>query len=112
MLGSVNTVDIPKTVDRVDDTAFGDGNKTSLKGYEDGDITFTGFYDINDTVLSQAEASDTSSVWFVYPRYVNDYAHYYAVQGDVSFGFHSEVNGAETITGGHVYATGTAVNAL
>lgn len=113
LVSSVNTIDVPKGVDRVDSTAFGDNNKTSLKGYADGDINFSGFYDINDTVMSSAEASATPSYWYAYPGWaIGDYTHFYAVPGDVNVGYHSEVNGAQTATNGHVYATGSAVNNL
>lgn len=112
-VSSVSTVDVPKTTDRADTTSFGDGNKTSVKGYADGDINFNGYYDINDTVMSAAEASTTPSNWYAYPGWkIGDYTHYYAVPGDVNVGYHADATGAQTATGGHVYATGAAVNNL
>ncbi len=111
-LGGINVVDIPRTSDRADTTSFADGNKTSVDGYADGDITGSGFYDLADTVMAAARTSATPSYWWVYPKYETDKTRYYWVPGDVQFGYHSEVNGAQTITGLHIFATGTATDAL
>lgn len=111
-LGGIATIDIPRTSDRADTTSFGDGNKTSVDGYGDGDITGSGFYDLTDTVMAAARTSATPSYWWVYPKYETDKSRYYWVPGDVQFGFHSEANAAETLTGLHIFATGSAIDAL
>ena len=111
-LATISSMDIPRTNERSDATAFGDSNKVSTKGFPDGDITFNGWYDANDTVLAAAKASATSSNFFAYPNYDADKTRYYMVPGDMDYGYHADVNGTQTITNGRVYATASASDAL
>jgi hypothetical protein len=111
-LGGINSVDIPRSIDRVEVTAFGDTSKVSVKGLPDGDVTFSAFYDKADTVMAALKASANPSYWWVYPNYEADKTRYYWVPGDVEFGYHSEINGAQTAPGGHIFATSSAIDAL
>lgn len=111
-LGTISSMDIPRTADRADATAFGDSNKVSTKGFDDGDITFEGWYDANDTVLAAAKASATSSNFFAYPNYAADKTRFYMVPGDMDYGYRAEIGGTQRITNGHVYATDSATDNL
>jgi hypothetical protein len=110
-LGSVNEVNINRTPDRADTTSFGDGNKTSVKGFDEATVEFRGFYDLDDTALKAARTATGGAMVAVYPNYPTDLTKFWGCICDLDFSYASTATAAQTING-TAWAKATATDNL
>lgn len=94
----LNTWTINKTTDKIETTAFGDGNKTYVQGLPDIQGTIAGFWDDTETKPFTAAASTDGCKLYLYPSSdkTNSY-HYGPAWLDMSM--EVAVSGAVTING-------------
>jgi hypothetical protein len=66
-VASLTNWSLDQKTDRVETTAYGDGNKTYVQGLADVSGNFSGFWDDTDTTLATAARSSDGSRLYLYP---------------------------------------------
>jgi hypothetical protein len=96
------TMEMSKTVDKVEVTAFGDSNKRVVVGLPDLTLTFSGFWDdASDALFDAADAGNPVNV-YAYPDAANAPTQYWYGAAYIEASWSSGVSAAVALSGSAV----------
>ena len=88
-----------RATDRVEVTAFGDGNKTYVAGLPDAQGTFSGFWDSAGNDLYAAASDGVARKFYLYPSRALDSGYYFSGEALFDFSMAGGVGDAVTVSG-------------
>ena len=101
----LNSWSISFTTDKVDVTAFGDGNKVYVAGLPDASGDFAGFWDSESNDLYEAAQDGVARKFYLYPSRRLDEGDYYSGEAFFDFSVSGGVTDAVTVSGSWNAAT-------
>lgn len=95
---SLNAWTLDRSTDRIDTTAFGDTNKTSVQGLPNNEGTFSGFWNDTETKPFAGAASTDGVKLYLYPS-ADVPTKFAGGPAWIDCSISTDVNGAVTISG-------------
>lgn len=95
----LNQWSFDKATDRVDVTAFGDGNKVYVAGLADAQGTFSGFWDSAGGDLYEAASDGVERKFYLYPSRAQDGGYYFSGTALFDISYAGGASDAVTVSG-------------
>lgn len=104
----LNQWSFDRATDRVDVTAFGDGNKVYVAGLADAQGTFSGFWDSAGDDIYEAASDGVPRKFYLYPSNRQDEGYYFSGEALFDMSFAGGAGDAVTVSGSWAATTDIA----